>query len=85
MRAKLVAIGNSKGIRLPRAVIEQCALKDEIELEVRRDHLVVRPVSKARRGWDEAFKRMHAAGDDKLLDELDAHVLSPQDRKDWTW
>jgi antitoxin MazE len=85
MRAKLVPIGNSKGIRLPRAVIEQCALEDEIELEVKKDHLVIRPVKKLREGWEEAFKKMHNAGDDKLLDETDAHAFTPRDQKEWGW
>jgi antitoxin MazE len=85
MRARLVPIGNSKGIRLPRAVIEQCALEDEIELEVKKDHLVLRPVKKLRQGWEEAFKKMHKAGDDKLLDEADAHAFTPRDQKEWVW
>lgn len=83
MRAKLVPIGNSKGIRLPRSLIEQCALEDEIELQVKNDHLVVRAAKKPREGWDEAFAQMHAGGDDRLLDEVDAHALSPKDQKDW--
>jgi antitoxin MazE len=85
MRTKLVAIGNSRGIRLPRALIEQCALGDEIELEVRKNHLVIRAAGKPREGWDEALKKMHANGDDKLLDQRDAHAETARDREEWTW
>jgi antitoxin MazE len=85
MRTKLVPIGNSKGIRLPRAVIEQCSLGDEIELLVKKDHLVVRSARKPREGWEEAFKQMHENGDDQLLDEEDAHTETEVDRREWKW
>lgn len=85
MRAKLVSIGNSKGIRLPRAVIEQAGLTDEIDLEVKGDCLVVRPVKALRAGWDEVFRKMHENGDDRLLDEADAHAFSERDETEWTW
>lgn len=85
MRTKLIPIGNSKGIRLPRAIIQQCGLGDEIELEVKRDHLVVRPLRQVRAGWEEAFRKMHERGDDRLLDEQDAHTETEWDRSEWTW
>jgi antitoxin MazE len=67
MRTSLVRIGNSRGIRIPKALREQCHLQDEVELEVRGDHLEVRPATKPRSGWEEAFRRMHEQGDDVLL------------------
>lgn len=85
MRTKLVSIGNSKGIRLPRAILDQCGLKDDIELDVKRGHLIIRPAHKTREGWAEAFCRMHEAGDDQLLDEADAHAQTEWDRTEWTW
>jgi len=85
MRTKLVSIGNSKGIRLPRAVLEQTGLTDEIELEVKKDHLVIRPARRPRAGWDAAFKRAGAPANDQLLDEADAHTETESDRTEWTW
>ena len=85
MRTKLVPIGNSKGIRLPRTVIQQCSLGDEIELVVKKDHLIVRSAKKPREGWEEAFKEMHENGDDQLVDEEDAHTETEVDRQEWKW
>lgn len=85
MRAKLVSIGNSKGIRLPRALIEQAGLTSELELEIKGGCLLVRPVKKLRAGWEEAFRKMHENGDDRLLDESDAHAETTWDKTEWTW
>ena len=84
MRTKLVPIGNSKGLRLPKSLIEQCGLGDEIEMEAKADCLVLRPVRAARAGWDAAFARMRARGDDDAL-LLDAETRSDFDEKEWTW
>lgn len=61
MRAKLVQIGNSRGVRLPKTVIEEANLGDEVELIVRKDEVVLRRVKKVREGWAEDFKRMAKA------------------------
>ena len=83
MKIPLVRIGNSRGVRIPKAVIEQCGLGDEVEMTVRDRTLVIAPADGGRRGWDEAFKAMAAAGDDKPLlpDALDADA----DEAEWTW
>ena len=64
MRTKLVPIGNSKGIRLPKSVLEQCGLRDEIEMEVKGDHLVIRAPSRPRANWDAAFAKLRERGED---------------------
>lgn len=56
VRAKLVRIGNSRGIRLPKAVIEQAGLGDEVELRVRKGEVVIARVKKVREGWAEDAK-----------------------------
>lgn len=68
MKTNVIRIGNSRGIRIPKTLLEQCHLRNEVELEVRDDHLVVRPAAKPRSGWEDAFRRMHEQGDDALLD-----------------
>jgi antitoxin MazE len=85
MKAKLITIGNSKGIRLPKALIEECGLTNEIELEVQKDRLILRSPKTVRRGWAAAFARMRATGDDKLLDTAAQGPSSSWDETDWTW
>ena len=68
MRIELVQIGNSQGIRLPKAVIEQAGLSTELDLEVTPAGVVIRPVNKTRQGWAEAAATCHAEGNDKLGD-----------------
>lgn len=71
MVISLIKIGNSKGIRLPENIIEQYHLKDELEIELTENEIILKPVEhQARKGWDIAFKKMHTAGDDKLLIEV---------------
>jgi antitoxin MazE len=84
MRAKLVSIGKTKGIRIPKALIEQCELSDEVEMDIRGGSLVIRPSRAVRQGWEEAFAKMRKQGDDELLDR---EVAKPSDwdRKEWTW
>jgi len=84
MKTNVIRIGNSRGIRIPKALLEQCHLRDEVELEVKDDHLVVRSISNPRSGWADAFRRMHEQGDDALLDE--EPVPSTQwDKTEWEW
>ena len=58
MRAQIVQIGNSQGIRLPKALLEQTGLSGEVELKARDNEIVIRPLRKPREGWDEAFRAM---------------------------
>jgi antitoxin MazE len=81
-RTRIVRIGNSRGLRLPKALIEQAELSDEVELRAEPGRLIVQSVREPRLGWAEAAKRMHAAGDDKLLDEPTSTRF---DNEEWTW
>ena len=84
MKAHVVRIGNSKGIRIPKSVIEQCQLHGAVDLIVQEGQLLVRSATKSRAGWDQAFEQMHRHGDDQLMDR-DAPSTSQWDRKNWTW
>jgi antitoxin MazE len=84
MKAHVVRIGNSRGIRIPKSVIEQCQLHGIVDLIVQRRQLVIRSAAKARAGWDQAFEQMHRHGDDQLPNR-DSPQSSAWDRKDWTW
>jgi antitoxin MazE len=85
MKTRLVNIGNSRGVRLPKAIIEQLGFENEIELEVRSDEIALRPAKrKPREGWAESFKAMAAAGDDALIDGP-LPSLTKFDEEEWEW
>ena len=73
MRMKLIKLGQKRAIVLPNDVFPSSKPGDEIEVHVEADHLVLRSTRKPREGWEQAFEAMHRNGDDKLLDEADAH------------
>lgn len=84
MKTNIVRIGNSKGIRLPKSILEQCRLKDSVEIEVEGNVLIIRPVHAPRSGWSEAFSGMAQHKDDKLLDD-DTALATEWDRSEWRW
>lgn len=84
MRATIVKIGNSHGVRIPKPVLEQCNLGTEVELEIKDRSLVIRPAGKPRAGWEDAFRTMAARGDDALLDDTAATPTS-WDEDQWQW
>ncbi|HEY4650009.1 MAG TPA: AbrB/MazE/SpoVT family DNA-binding domain-containing protein, partial [Pontibacter sp.] len=67
MEVSIIQIGNSKGLRLSKAVLEKYNIQDKVELILEEDQIVIKAVSEPRKGWDQAFKQMHANGDDQLL------------------
>lgn len=79
---RIVRIGNSRGIRIPKALLEQADLPEEVELRAEPGRLVVTAVRSPRVGWAEAARRMHAAGDDGLLDPPQS---SSFDDGEWEW
>ena len=84
LKLKLVRIGNSQGIRIPKPLIEQTGLGAEVEVEVVGDKLVISPVRAARAGWDEALGAMARAGDDELA--LGEEPLPTDwERGEWKW
>ena len=70
MRISLVNIGNSRGIRLPKAVLEQAQLTDELDLEVSEGAIIIRSANRPRETWEEAAIACHASDEDQL-DEWD--------------
>jgi antitoxin MazE len=84
LRTRIIRIGNSQGIRIPKHLLGQSNLGDEVELEVQADQIVIRPARHARQGWDEAFSRMAEQGDDRLLDGNIA-TAAEWDEGEWEW
>ena len=84
MRAHLVRIGNSRGIRIPKTMIQHAALSEDVEINLYKGGVLIKPVNEPRAGWDEAFRRMAKNGDDVLFDS-DALVPDEWDKKEWEW
>ncbi len=83
MRMELLRIGNSRGIRIPKPLIEQCGLGKTVELRVENERLVISPERRPRQGWEDAFRAAGAARRDELL--LQHAAASEFDRKEWRW
>ena len=84
MKARIIRIGNSQGIRIPKPLLEQSGLGDQVELEVQPDQIIIRRARRPREGWTQAFEAMAAKGDDELLDVHGAGG-SEWDREEWEW
>ena len=82
MKARLIRIGNSRGIRLPKPVIEEAGLTDEVEVRVRDGAVVIYSTARPRAGWAEAAKTAASHDDDQLLD---APTETKFDREEWRW
>ncbi len=67
MEVSIIPIGNSKGIRLSKTIIDKYNIQDVVELILEKGHIILKPISKPRDGWEKAFKKMSEAGDDKPL------------------
>jgi antitoxin MazE len=84
IKSRIVKIGNSQGIRIPKLLLEQTSLEGEVELVLEEDQIIVRPIQQVRQGWDEAFKVMGERADDGLLDG-EALVSNDWDEEEWEW
>ena len=84
MRTRVIKIGNSQGVRLPKVLLEQSQLGEDVELEASENQIIIRSVKHPRHGWDEAFQAMAAKGDDQLLDQATL-TTSRWDNEEWEW
>lgn len=67
MEAAIIKIGNSKGLRLSKALIKRYDIGDKVELIMEADHIILKPMAQPRANWGEAFAQMHAKGDDEMM------------------
>jgi antitoxin MazE len=81
MRSRIVRIGNSRGVRLPKLLIEQAGLLEEVELRAEAGQIIIAAPRTTRAGWAEAAQLANAAGDDRVLDT----AASQFDETEWTW
>ena len=84
MKTRIIKIGNSQGIRIPKLLLDQTSLGEEVELELQQNQIVIRPAYRARYNWEDKFMAMAEQGDDKLLDG-DVLVPTIWDEEEWEW
>jgi antitoxin MazE len=82
MRARIVRIGNSRGLRIPKALLEASGIRETVDLSVEDGRLIVRPVRSVREGWAEAARAMADRRDDRLLDP---ETPTTFDETEWEW
>ena len=83
IKTRIIKIGNSRGVRIPKLLLEQASLGEEVEIELQEDQIVIRSLNPVRFRWKEQFEAMAESGDDKLLDnEL---IPTAWDKEEWEW
>lgn len=81
MQVSVIDIGNSKGIRLTKSLLEKYNIKDKVELILEKGRIILKPVAHPRQGWEKSFQQMHANGDDRhLIDD----VFEDENLEEWT-
>ena len=81
MELSIINIGNSKGVRLSKTILEKYSISDKVELILEKDYIILKPKTEPRKGWDKAFEKMHKNGDDQLLMD---DVFEDESFEEWT-
>ncbi|HEX8150074.1 MAG TPA: AbrB/MazE/SpoVT family DNA-binding domain-containing protein [Pyrinomonadaceae bacterium] len=84
MRTRIVKIGNSQGVRIPKLLLERSNLAEEVELEAEDGRIIISSTRQPRHGWEHAFRAMAERGDDSLLDG-GPPVQTRWDEDEWQW
>lgn len=80
MEVSVIKIGNSKGIRLSKTLLDKYNIQDTVEVILEKGQIVIKPIQKPRKGWEKAFKKMVENGDDKLLMD---NVFEDENFEEW--
>ena len=81
MKTRIVSIGNSQGIRIPKPLLEQAGLEGDVELHAEQGRIVIAAIRRARAGWAEAAAELRARGEDGLIE-----TPAPEfDSEEWEW
>lgn len=67
METSIIKIGNSKGLRLSKTILEKYNIKDKVEIILEKGEIILRPITSPRKNWEKEFRKMSENGDDKLL------------------
>lgn len=81
MDISVIPIGNSKGIRLSKMILDKYNITDSVELILEKDYFIIKPKTNSRAGWEKSFKKMHSNGDDKLLMP---EIFADENLEEWT-
>ncbi len=81
MKAQVIRIGNSQGVRIPKTLLEDGKLSGEVELELHEDGILIRSLQKARANWDAGFRAALEADDDQPA----ADTRTSFENKEWQW
>jgi antitoxin MazE len=84
MKTHIIQIGNSRGVRLPKTLLEQAHLSDEVRLEATPNQIMIRSAHLPREGWEEAFRSMAQRGDDNAWPDEPVSLTSFDDAE-WSW
>lgn len=82
MKSRIIRIGNSQGVRIPKVLLQEAGLSDDVEVTVEGSTITIRSATATRGGWDTAFQKMAEQGDDQLLD---ARAPTSFDEDEWEW
>jgi antitoxin MazE len=80
MELSVIKIGNSKGFRLSKALIDKYNIKDKVELILEKGYIILKPIPEPRKGWDLHFREMHEKGHDRLLID---DVFEDENLEEW--
>lgn len=80
MKTGIIKIGNSRGLRLSKTILEKYNIGEEVELILEKEYIIIRPIEEPRKNWSEAFKKMHEEGEDKLLID---DVFEDEEFEEW--
>lgn len=82
MRTRIVRVGNSRGVRLPKPLLDESGLADEVEIHAEPGRIIIESALRRRAGWAEAARAMAERGEDQILD---APTPTDFDSEEWTW
>jgi antitoxin MazE len=83
VKGRIIKVGNSQGIRIPKVLLEQSGIQENVEIEVRDNQIVITAAPKVRVGWAEAFSRVVGNEDEDVL--LDSSTATVWDEEEWEW
>ena len=81
MEISVINIGNSKGIRLSKTILEKYNIQDKVDLILEKEYIILKPKTEQRKNWEKAFEKMHENADDKLLIE---DVFEDENFEEWS-
>ena len=83
MKIKLINIGNSKGLRLPKTIIQQYKIGEDLQIELQEDGILLKPLTKPRTGWSEQFENAVKPNEKQEKNWIEAR--NRFDKEEWTW